>query len=506
MKSLANPRAVLYLPEASAFEAMSEALRALSIEGYAADSLDACEQRAHRLDTLVVVIDARELGPDALCAMIARIRKEPKTNDVLIAVVAAEHQAVRYESAGANVVQGPPLSPAAAWNLLLRLTRRPRREGDVTPAAPEADPLEVLRKRVSRRMAKLKIYIGAAPGVGKTVAMLHEATEMLSRDEDVAVAYMETHGRRDTEKALGALPVVPRRIVDYKGTTLEEMDLDAVLARRPALALVDELAHTNVPGSLNAKRFEDVNVLRLAGIPVISTMNIQHLESLNNVVERITGVRVRETVPDGILDEADEVVLVDLSPEALQKRLAAGKIYATEKVTQSLSNFFTTHNLTALRELVLRELADKVDERLEAVRADIGRKEGPTGIQDRLLVCVTPTDEAQRVIRRGSRLADRLKGILIVLYVETRPLSGDEARALDRLTTLAESLEAEVVRLRNPDAGEAIARYAAAHNVTMVLLGETQKPAWHAVFKRSVAQTILDKTANIDVVTVATHV
>lgn len=509
MKSLAHPRAVLLVPDPRGHEAIRMALAALGIEGYAATSLDSVVQRAQRLDTQVVIVDAAALEADEVGGALATIRKDPKSRGVLVAVVAVEADAEWYYKSGANVVMGPPVTPAVAWTLLWRLARRPRLDDSTppTPSTPEAhdDPLTMLRRVVDRRMARLKVYLGASPGVGKTYAMLHEARDLAERGEDVVVGFVETHGRKDTEAALRDLEVVPRRLIGYKGAQLEEMDLDGVLARRPALVLVDELAHTNVPGSLNHKRHEDVNVLRLAGIPVISAVNIQHLESLNNVVERITGVKVRETVPDSILDEAEEVVLVDLSPEALQKRLQAGKIYAPEKITQSLSNFFTTHNLTALRELVLRELADKVDERLEEVRAHIGKTEGPTGIQDRLLACISPTDEAQRIIRRGARLAGRLNGELIVLHVEQRPLRPEEARALARNLELAESLEAQVVQLRHPEAGEAIARYASANNVTVVLLGETHRPAWRGLFQQAVAEVVLERTKNIDIVTVATH-
>jgi two-component system sensor histidine kinase KdpD len=458
---------------------------------------------------MIVVVDAAGLAPDELGEALGRIRKDPKGRDVLVAIVAGDTEADWYHEQGANAVVGAPLTPAVAWTIVHRLARRPKREdGLVTgPATAEAAdvPLTVLRRRVEKRMARLKIYLGAAPGVGKSYAMLNEAHDLRRRDEDVVVGFIETHRRADTEALVAGLEAMPRRVISYKGTDLEELDLDGVLARRPAIALVDELAHTNVPGSVNQKRFEDVNVLRLAGIQVITGVNIQHLESLNTIVERITGVKVRETVPDSVLDDAAEVVLVDLAPEALQKRLQAGKIYALDKVTQSLSNFFTTHNLTALRELVLRELADKVDERLEAVRADIGRSEGPTGIQDRLLVCITPAENAQSLIRRGARLADRLNGELVVLHVEDRPLRDAERKALERHFALAESLEAQVLRLRHPDPGEAIARHASTTNVSMVLLGRTRRSAWRGLVEKSVTEQVLDRTRNIDVVTVAAH-
>lgn len=508
MKALNHPRAVILTADHRAYENLREALRTVGIDGYQAASLESAVQRAMRQDTLLVVIDARDLPPAEAATGISAIRKEPKARDVLIAVVAAENGDEPYYEAGANVVQRPPVTPAAAYATLAALARRPRLASMTAAPTAEAhdDPHEVFKVLVARRMARLKIYLGAAPGVGKTYAMLREAHEARLRGEDVAVGIVETHGRAETLQQTAEHEIIARKQVAYRGAALEEMDVDAIIARRPALVLVDELAHTNVPGSINKKRYEDVQTIRLAGVPVISTVNIQHLESLNNIVERITGVKVRETIPDAMLEEAEEVVLVDISPEALQKRLQAGKIYAPEKITQSLTNFFTVHNLTALRELVLRELADTVDERLEEVRATIGKAAEPTGIQDRLLVCITPTRSAQRIIRRGARLAGRLNGRMIVLFVESQPLSEDERRAIAQCTELAESFEAEVVKLRHPEPGEAIARYATQHNISMVLLGETRKTRLSLLFRKSIFEEILERTTNIDIVTVATHV
>ncbi|HEY9720688.1 MAG TPA: universal stress protein [Oscillatoriaceae cyanobacterium] len=508
MKALHHPRAVVYAPDAPSLEPMLRALARLGIEGYAAPTLESVSERALRMDTLMVVVAVREHEQDAALATIADVRRAPKSKDVLIAALAQNGLGEKALAAGANVAQSGPLTLALAYTLLLRLARRPRLEDTATPPTAQTpdDPHEVLRRRVDRHMASLKIYLGASPGVGKTYAMLREGHELRNRGEDVVVGLIETHGRRETAEVVDGLEVQPRLDVPYKGVTLDEMDLDGLLTRNPAIALVDELAHTHAPGSLNKKRDEDVNVLRLAGIPVISTLNIQHLESLNDIVERITGIKVRETIPDTMLEEAEEVVLVDLSPEALQKRLQAGKIYAPEKITQSLSNFFTTHNLTALRELVLRELADKVDETLEEVRASIGKPAGPTGIQDRLLACITTAPDAQRIIRRGARLAARLSAELLVLHVETHSPSAAEERSLAASIELAESLEAEVVRLKHDDAAEAIARYATENKCTMILLGETHRPRVSLVFKKSIFELILDKTSNIDLVTVATHV
>jgi two-component system sensor histidine kinase KdpD len=505
MKTLIQPRAVLLAETPAGHEALRRALALVDIEGYAADGLDSARQRACRADTILVVIEAAGLDDAALASCLGAIRADAKSRDVAIAVFAGDRPASPFDKAGANVVEHAPVTPASALRMLLRLSKRARPASAGEPAPGGHDPIEVLRGVIAQRRARHKIFIGAAPGVGKTYAMLRDAHDRVSRGEDVAVGVVETHGRRETAAQIEGLELLPRRAIDYKGARLEEMDLDGILVRRPGLVLVDELAHTNAPGSLNRKRHEDVNVLLLAGIPVVSTVNIQHLESLNNLVERLTGVTVRETIPDAVLDEADEVVLVDLSAEALQQRLQSGKIYAPEKINQSLTNFFTTHNLTALRELVLRELADKVDGYLEGVRATLGRAHEATGIQDRLLACITPTQHAQKVIRRAARLADRLNGRLIVLHVEARPLSAHERQALERNVALAESLEAEVVHLRHPAPEEAIARYATNHHATIIVLGETRRTRWSAIFKQPIVDALLEKTTNIDVVIVATH-
>lgn len=506
MKTLLQPRAVVLSPSPEGREALTEALATAGIEAYPADGLESASARACRADTIMVVLDATGLSTHEVAMAVHAIRDEDKSLDVVIAVFTSEAPDEAFYEVGANVVERAPITRASAYRMLLRAARRPRPAAAGQPGAQGQDPYDVLKTLVTKKRARHKIYLGAAPGVGKTYAMLHEAHDRVSRGEHVAVGIVETHGRAETAAQIRDLPIVPRRVIDYKGAQLEEMDLEAILEQRPGVVLVDELAHTNVPGSVNPKRYEDVNVLLLAGVPVISTMNIQHLESLNNIVERLTGVKVRETVPDSVLDEADEVVLVDISAEALQQRLQSGKIYAPEKVSQSLTNFFTTHNLTALRELVLRELADKVDEYLEGVRATIGKGHEVTGIQDRLVACITPTPHAQRIIRRAARLADRLNGRLMVLHVEHRPLSDDERKALAQNIELAESFEAEVVTMRHPEPAEAIARFAANHQATMILLGETRNSRLSALMKKPMLDVLLERTSNIDVVIVATHV
>ncbi len=504
MKPTIEPRAVLAGPETPSMAMLREVLTSLGILPYAAASPFTAAENAQRSDTLMVVLDASTYGVSEVVRWLSAIRHHAKSRWVLVGVLAArEEELGELLAEGADAVELAPLTLGSAARLVWRMARSVR--PDEARGAEEVDPQDVLRRAIARSQGRLKIYLGAAPGVGKTYAMLREAHEMHGRSEDVVVGLVETHGRRETAILTEGLPEVPRREIVYKGTRLTEMDLDGILARKPRWVLVDELAHTNVPGSLNAKRYEDVHLIRMSGISVISTLNIQHLESLNSVVERLTGVKVRETVPDGILEEADEVMLVDLPPEALQARLQAGKIYAPEKITQALTNFFTTYNLTALRELVLRELADKVDERLEAVRADIGRAKGAAGILERVLICITPTASAQRLIRRGIRIAVRLNAETYVLYVEERKLTPAEERDLAQGIALAESLEAQVDRVTFSDPGEAIAHYAQDHRITMILLGESRRPRWQSLWRKPILETVLHQTTNIDVVLVATH-
>src|SRR5690242_4614721 len=263
------------------------------------------------------------------------------------------------------------------------------------------------------RRGRLRVYLGMAAGVGKTYAMLNEGQRRKARGTDVVIGYVETHGRVLTEQQIGDLEVVPRKHIVYRGVTLEEMDVDAVIARRPQVALVDELAHTNAPGSRNAKRYQDVEELLAAGITVISTLNIQHLEGLNDIVEAITGVRQRETLPDRILDEADEVELVDLSPEALRSRLRHGNVYPPERAQKALEHYFSPSNLTALRELALRRIAEKTTAQLEALVEDSGESEEPETTPwmatDRVMVAFSEHPHAQQLLRDGWRLARALK-------------------------------------------------------------------------------------------------
>src|SRR4249920_3222276 len=299
-----------------------------------------------------------------------------------------------------------------------------RRESDQRPS-PEA--LLAKAKKEETRAGRLKIFLGAAPGVGKTYEMLQEARARAKDGADVVVSVVETHGRKETEALLEGLEVVPRRPIEYRGQWLEEMDLDALIARRPDLALVDELAHTNVPGSRHPKRYLDVEELLNLGINVYTTVNIQHIESLNDVVAQITGVRVRETVPDSILDRADAIELVDLTPDDLIQRLKEGKVYVPQQAERALKNYFSPANLTALRELALRRTAERVDEQLlEQMQARA--IPGPWAAGERLLVCVSEDPRSPALVRYAKRLADRLHAPWTALFIE-----GRRARQLDEV-------------------------------------------------------------------------
>ena len=291
-----------------------------------------------------------------------------------------------------------------------------RRNQDQRPS-PEA-LLEAAR-REEGRLGKLKIFMGAAPGVGKTYEMLQQARARKKDGYDIVVGVVETHGRKETEALLDGLEVVPRRPIEYKGQWLDEMDLDAIIARRPQFVLVDELAHTNVPGSRHPKRYLDVEELLNCGINVYTTVNIQHIESLNDVVAQITGVRVRETVPDSILDRADAIELVDITPGDLIQRLKEGKVYVPKQAERALEHFFSPANLTALRELALRRTAERVDEQL-LTEMQARAIPGPWAAGERLLVCVSEDPRAAGLVRYTKRLADRLHASWTALYVETK--------------------------------------------------------------------------------------
>lgn len=311
-----------------------------------------------------------------------------------------------------------------------------------TPEAEQFHRLSVeeMKEKVEQiKRGRFKIYIGAAPGVGKTYTMLREGNESKIKGVDVVIGWLETHGRAETAAQVDQLELIPPKEIQYKGTLLREMDTEAILSRNPELVLVDELAHSNVPGSLYKKRYEDISILLERGISVITTVNVQHLESLNDAVEQITGIRVMETVPDTFLSLADEVELIDVTPQSLQQRMREGKIYASSKVDQALGSFFRTGNLIALRELALREIADDVDERLESWERKFSLR-GPWRQEEVIYVCILPDTNAERLIRRGFRIAYRLKAKLYITYIEksTHLTSGKEGK-IEAWRKLAES-------------------------------------------------------------------
>jgi two-component system sensor histidine kinase KdpD len=351
----------------------------------------------------------------------------------------------------------------------------------------------------------LKIYLGAAAGVGKTCRMLEEAHQMRQRGVDVVIGFIETHGRAETaDRAIG-LEIVPRRRLDYRGVTIEEMDLDAILARKPEWAIVDELPHTNAAGSRHEKRWQDVEELLAAGVNVITAMNIQHLESLNAVVRRITGVEVRETVPDSVLARADQIVNVDLSIEGLRERLREGKIYPADHVEQALKNFFKPSNLTSLRELALREIARGLNRRredLETRRREGGRR---TLVADRLMVGLSsnPRDSAS-LLRKASRIAGQLNADWYAVHVETpaesvaRIDTRNFVKLLDNIN-LAGDLGAETVWLKSDDVVRALVEFAREHGVTKIIVGRTSQPFWRRMLGRTVPLRLVAAAPDLDV-------
>jgi two-component system, OmpR family, sensor histidine kinase KdpD len=357
---------------------------------------------------------------------------------------------------------------------------------------PTADALLARLKEKDR--ARLRVYIGAAPGVGKTYQMLQEAHALRASGLDVVVGFVETYDRRDTQAQLKDLEVIPRRAVDYRGTTMEEMDVDAIVQRRPQVCVVDELAHTNVPGSRHAKRYEDVLEILDAGIHVMTAVNIQHLETLNDAVARATGVRVRETVPDTFLDRANEVINVDVTVEELRNRLREGKIYRPEKIEQALTNFFRKGNLSTLRELALRAVADEVGEKAASYRAREGLE--PALIPERVMVCMSSNALAPRVIRAGARIAGRLGAKWYAVYVQTPGelpgrIAARDAEALSENIRLAESLGATVVRVKAARPSDGLVAFAQREGVTHVIFGQSARSRWELVWRESTLNKFL---------------
>jgi two-component system, OmpR family, sensor histidine kinase KdpD len=372
---------------------------------------------------------------------------------------------------------------------------------------PSPDALLEAARKEDRHTGKLKIFLGAAPGVGKTYEMLQQARARRKEGADVVVGVVETHGRKETEALIEGLEVIPRHRLEYKDRRLEEMDLDALLARHPRLALVDELAHTNVAGSRHPKRCMDVEELLSNGIDVYTTLNIQHIESLNDVVAQITGVRVRETVPDSILDRADAIELVDITPDDLIQRLKEGKVYVPKQAVRALEHFFSPANLTALRELALRRTAERVDEQLlnEMQARAIS---GPWAAGERLLVCVSEDPRAAGLVRYSKRLADRLHAPWTALYVETQrslQLTDEERDRIADTLRLAQALGGEPVTIPGGDRriADDVLAFAQANNITQVILGKSTRSGWFELLHGSVVRDLMRRCGNISVHVIA---
>lgn len=342
-----------------------------------------------------------------------------------------------------------------------------------------------------------------AAGVGKTFAMLNEGRRRKGRGTDVVIGLVETHGRPLTEQQIGDLEIIPRKRIPYRGITLEELDVEAVLARHPQVVLVDELAHTNAPGSRHTKRYEDVEDLLAAGITVISTLNIQHLEGLNDIVEALTGIRQKETLPDRVLDEADEVELVDISPEALRARLRHGNVYPPERARLALERYFTQSNLTALRELALRRTAEKTEAQLEALmerREEAG--EVPWGVTatERVMVAFDARPHARQLLRDAWRLARGLKAPLLAVTVipprrcffpSSQEQRGMEQRDIEEYVRLAEDLGAELLKVEGSDIAATLARVARERHVTQIVIGQPASSPWYARLRGSIVNRLL---------------
>ena len=362
-------------------------------------------------------------------------------------------------------------------------------ESDEQPASPGAKP----------KRGELRIYLGAAPGVGKTFAMLGEAHRRLERGTDLVAAVVETHGRKKTAELLDGIEIIPPHYIDYRGGRFPELDVPAVLARRPQVVLVDELAHTNTPGSENPKRWMDVEELLDAGISVISTVNVQHLESLNDVVAQITGIEQQETVPDEIVRQASQIELVDITPEALRRRLSHGNVYAPEKVDAALSNYFRRGNLTALRELALLWLADQVDAALAKYRAD-NKITATWEARERVVVAVTGGPESETLVRRASRIASKSSAELMIVHVVRGDgLSGVSAPQMGKVRELAASLGATVHTVVGDDLPKALLDFAREMNATQLVIGTSRRSRWARIFDEGIGAAIVQESGKIDV-------
>lgn len=355
---------------------------------------------------------------------------------------------------------------------------------------------------------RLKVYLGYAAGVGKTYRMLEEAQEIRRQGVDIVIGYFEPHGRKETIAKTEGLEVIPRRKVAYGGSQFEEMDTDAILRRKPQVAIVDEFAHTNVPGSERVKRWQDVHVLLEAGIDVLTTMNVQHLESLNDQVYQVTGIHVRETIPDWVVDEADELVLIDLTPRALRNRLERGVVYAADKAQRAMENFFTESNLSALREMAMRHAAHEVEEKLSVVpgtgpvvNGGAPGTEPPMRVE-RVLICLTGRPSSAVLIRRGKRVADYLHAECLAIHV-AQGSKGDSREAVQRHLSFARNLRIETHVVEAPDAPLAITAFARERGVTQIFVGRSPRLSWWKRYRETVVQRIVRHARDMQVTIVA---
>jgi two-component system sensor histidine kinase KdpD len=367
------------------------------------------------------------------------------------------------------------------------------------PSRPTPEQFLNLIRRQAR--GRLKVYLGSAAGVGKTYAMLREGQRLKKQGVDVVIGIVETHGRAETQEQIADLEIIPPRIIEYRGVRLREMDLDAVLARRPTVCLVDELAHTNVPGSMHSKRYQDVEKLLLAGIHVITTVNVQHFESLYDEIERTTGVRVKERFPDHVLAEADQIVNVDVSVEDLIERLKTGKIYPEERVNSSLENFFTPNNLTRLREITLTEIAHLIDRRTRRAEAD----QAPIAATDRVMVGVSSlSPNASALLRKTARVADRLNAPWYAVYVQTPSedltrIDAATQRLLSKNLELAQQLGGIPMTFRGPDVASTMWAFAQEYAIKVIVIGKSRRPWYRRLTRGSVLDQLMRITTDIDI-------
>jgi two-component system, OmpR family, sensor histidine kinase KdpD len=356
------------------------------------------------------------------------------------------------------------------------------------------------------RRGRLRIYLGYAAGVGKTYQMLDEAQQLKNRGRDIVIGYFEPHGRKDTIQMTAGLETIPRRTIEYRGTSFEEMDVEAILRRHPQICIVDEFPHTNVPGAERAKRWEDVLALLDAGIDVLTTMNVQHIESLNDQISDITGIRVRETIPDWLLKEADEVVMVDLTPRALLNRLARGVVYAPEKAQQAVENFFRESTLVALRELALRQTAHEVDMRQEAPAVTTGSASHDTRSTERILINITPEPSTTALIRRGRRVADFLQAecmaVAVIRQADIFALPAGQREAVERHLEFARNLHIETRIVHGDDAARALVDFARLHQITHIFLTRP-KDRRRLKLGRDLIQEVVRQAGDMQVTVVA---